>query len=500
MSVGRSSIASMFELLEPPADVAPAALLDEVRTAARAETRAVAQRLTAIWQLYRVRLREEPGDAETWAVDTWDEVAAEVAAAQNISVGWAGSVVRFARAMHERLPLVGMVLAAGDIDYRMFQTIVYRTDLITDPDILAVVDGQLASRAPRWTSLSQGRLGREVDRIVAAADADAVRRRKERVEQREVIVTDSGDGLASIYATVGATDGQALDQRLDALAATVCADDPRTAAQRRADAVGPLAAGADRLGCGCGNPDCPAGAKPAASNVVLHVIAEQATVEGRSDTPGVLVGAEELIPPELVAELAQQAKLRPLVHPMDAPPEPGYVPSAELAEFVRYRDLTCRAPGCDVPARQCDIDHSIPYGDGGLTHASNLNCKCRKHHLAKTFWGWQEKQLPDGTVIFTLPSGQTYVTTPGSALLFPSLCAPTGKLELPQLLVADRCADRTAMMPKRRRTRAQNRAQRIEAERRQNRQAREARRKARDAYHAELFTPTEGGDGEPPPF
>ena len=44
----------------------------------------------------------------------------------------------------------------------------------------------------------------------------------------------------------------------------------------------------------------------------------------------------------------------------------------------------------------------------------------------KTFWGWRDQQLPDGTVILNSPSGKTYVTTPGSALLFPSLCVPTG--------------------------------------------------------------------------
>jgi len=115
-----------------------------------------------------------------------------VAAALNISLGLAGSYVRLAKAMHERLPLLGMVLAAGDIDYRSFQTMVYRTDLITDLDTLAVVDGQLASRAPRWTALSQGKLGREVDRVVAKADQDAVRRRRERVEDREVVIGDSG--------------------------------------------------------------------------------------------------------------------------------------------------------------------------------------------------------------------------------------------------------------------------------------------------------------------
>jgi hypothetical protein len=429
-------------------------------------------------------------------------VAAEVAAALNVGLAMGGSLVRMAKAMHERLPLLGMVLAAGDIDYRSFRTMVYRTDLITDADTLALVDGELARRAPRWTALSKGKLDREVDRIVAKADADAVRRRKERVEDREVTVVDTGDGMAVVCANVLATAGHAFEARLDALAATVCDADPRTNKQRRADAIGVIGekgAGADRLGCQCGKSDCPAGGKTAAP-VVLHLVAEQATVDGTSDKPGYLAGCDDLIPAEQVAELAELAKARPLFNPMDAPPEPNYRPSAKLAEFIRWRDMTCRAPGCDVPASDCDLDHVIPYGDGGLTHASNLNCKCRRHHLMKTFFGWQEKQLPDGTVIFTLPDGQTYVTTPGSAQLFPTLCAPTARLDVPKPTADDRCVERTAMMPKRRRTRAQNRAQRIEAERRHNRQCREAWRQARDAFYEGLMNPTTEGDGEPPPF
>ena len=79
--------------------------------------------------------------------------------------------------------------------------------------------------------------------------------------------------------------------------------------------------------------------------------------------------------------------------------------------------------------------------------------------------------MPDGTVIWTSPSGATYVTTPGSALLFPSLCVPTGDIAAPEVVI-DHCGERTAMMPKRRRTRTQNRAHRIAAERRHTRQTR----------------------------
>ncbi len=94
----------------------------------------------------------------------------------------------------------------------------------------------------------------------------------------------------------------------------------------------------------------------------------------------------------------------------------------------------------------------------------------------KTFWGWREQQLPDGTLILTSPAGHTYVTTPGSALLFPSLCHATGGMPAPETdPPPDYCAQRSAMMPKRRRTRTQNRAHRIATERRANHEARAAR-------------------------
>jgi Domain of unknown function (DUF222) len=169
-------------------------------------------------------------------------------------------------------------------------------------------------------------------------------------------------------------DAHALDKRLDALAGTVCEHDPRSREQRRADALGALAGGADRLGCRCGRADCAAGTRPPASPVVIHVIAEQATIDGTGSAPGSELGADGLIPPELLAELAASAKLMALIHPADAPPEKGYVPSTALADFVRCRDLTCRAPGCDRPATGCDVDHTIPYADGGPACASKVRC------------------------------------------------------------------------------------------------------------------------------
>ncbi|MCV7131554.1 DUF222 domain-containing protein, partial [Mycobacterium hodleri] len=204
-------------------------------------------------------------------------------------------------------------------------------------------------------------------------------------------------------------------------------------------------------------------------------------------------GFEGLIPPEMVAELAKAARLRPLVHPVDAAPECGYVPSRGLADYVRCRDLTCRFPGCNAPATRGDLDHTIPHGRGGPTQASNLKCLCRFHHLVKTFWGWRDEQLVDGTVIWTSPAGDRYVTHPGSAVVFPRLRAPTAPIVLDARDRVLNGSDRTAKMPRRRRTRAHQRAHHIAAERAAN-------------HRQRTTTPTPAaehaldGDPSPPPF
>lgn len=473
-------------------------LLEQVTGSWRVENRAAAAQLVAIGQLFAYRL-SRCSDTEDWCVDTMEAVAAEVAAALRISQRAGLYRIEDARVMRERLPLTAQVFIAGELDYGSFRIIAARTMLITDPTILAKVDARIADNVGRWPSLTKSRLAGKVDAIVARIDADAVRQRRQRHTDREISIWDHPDGGVSyIEGTLNPVDARALDQRLNALAATVCRHDPRTPAQRRADAAGALAAGAKRLGCRCGRPDCAAGARPDATAVTIHVIAEQATLDGTSDAPASRWCADGVITSELLTELALTAKLVPLTHPGDAAPEPRYRPSAALSEFVKCRDLTCRFPGCDAPATHCDVDHTIPYADGGPTHAANLKCLCRWHHLIKTFWGWTDRQLADGTVIWTHPDGHTYITTPASALLFPSLCRPTLGMPTPQTRTRQEyCDQRTAMMPKRHRTRAQDRAHRINTERRHNHHTRQARRTTYDHHNGK--TPPHPDD-DPPPF
>ena len=186
------------------------------------------------------------------------------------------------------------------------------------------------------------------------------------------------------------------------------------------------------------------------------------------------------------------------------------------------RDMTCRHPGCDRPADLSDIDHTLPWPHGA-THPSDLKCYCRINHLLKTHWsgagGWSDRQFPDGRVEVTTPSGKTFTTKPGATLLFPGWNITT--TQAPPTGTPSKPPDQRGLgVPKRKRTRAQDHAYRITAERERNAaviaaaRARAAQARAlraqRDAAKAhndnelhcwELDAPTTNNDDDDlPPF
>ncbi len=55
-----------------------------------------------------------------------------------------------------------------------------------------------------------------------------------------------------------------------------------------------------------------------------------------------------------------------------------------LRRAIQVRDRHCTHPsGCDVPAEQCEIDHEVPYSEGGLTTQGNARCACRGHNVQR---------------------------------------------------------------------------------------------------------------------
>lgn len=463
------------------AEADDAAVVAAIAEGARAEAQAAARRLAAIAELVRRKVCDDD-ERQRSAFDPWDAVAAEVAAAMTVGHRRASGQMRIAQALRERLPQVAALFEQGGISARIVSTITWRTTLIEDPEALALIDTALAQRASRLSPLSERRLDDAVDALVHRFDPLAVRKSKATARTRDFHFGDEDDpaGTTSVWGRLLATDAAALKRRVAEMMKGLCDDDPRSIGERRADAVGALAAGHNQLACACGSPTC-AAAGVHASNVLIHVIADQAALDNATRaTEGeaapttekrgtaVLLGQGALPTFLLPWLISRGAKVRPIKMPRSEA-ESRYQPSAALAEFVRMRDMYCRAPGCDVPADLCDIDHTTPW-PLGPTHPSNLKCLCRKNHMMKTFCGgpdgWRDVQLPDGTVIWTAPSGHTYTTHPGSKLFF-EWDTTTANLPPPPDIPPP-TPDRAAKMPKRRRTRAAEFAARIRAERARN--------------------------------
>jgi hypothetical protein len=102
---------------------------------------------------------------------------------------------------------------------------------------------------------------------------------------------------------------------------------------------------------------------------------------------------------------------------------PRHDPPPRLRGLVEAMEPVCVFPGCRRIARQCDIDHRIPYDPhdpqgergGGATCSCNLQPLCRAHHQQKTagrltvraLTRAEDSTAPPGTLLWTLPSGIT---------------------------------------------------------------------------------------------
>ncbi len=95
---------------------------------------------------------------------------------------------------------------------------------------------------------------------------------------------------------------------------------------------------------------------------------------------------------------------------------PGYRPAAPAANLIRARNRTCTFPGCRRPAAACDLDHTIPWDQGGPTCPCNLGPLCRKHHRTKQAPGWTLTQPEPGTLEWTTPHGRRYTVRPSTYL------------------------------------------------------------------------------------
>ncbi|WP_197508150.1 DUF222 domain-containing protein, partial [Mycobacterium sp. E802] len=267
----------MFELLDLPS-LSDAALIDALEHATRAEAVAAAERLALIGEVVARHCDDEDEVSAHSAIDGWELAAAAVSGACNLGRRQASAQMRIAQALRERLPKVAAEFALGEVSAKVIAAITWHTQNIIDPEALELVDAALAGTAHSYGALSVDKAEQAIAVWVEKFEPAAVRRGRTGARSRDVSFGDVDDpnGTVSIWGRLLATDAALLKKVLSEMARGVCEADPRTMAQRRADALGALAVGAERLTCQCGSPQCPAaGVDPRSSSVVVHLLTDQ---------------------------------------------------------------------------------------------------------------------------------------------------------------------------------------------------------------------------------
>jgi Domain of unknown function (DUF222) len=147
------------------------------------------------------------------------------------------SRVRDALRLRGELSATLAALRAGRICPRRARVIVDGTAVV-DPQVARRVEAKVLPGAER---LTPAKLRQLVEKLIAADDPDgAEERHAAAVERREVCAFPLPDGMAEIVARLSAPDAEAVMAALNAAAVamkTADPSDPRTLAQRRADAL-----------------------------------------------------------------------------------------------------------------------------------------------------------------------------------------------------------------------------------------------------------------------
>jgi hypothetical protein len=237
--------------------------------------------------------------------------------------------------------------------------------------------------------------------------------------------------MASLLIRLPAADAAAVYTAVDAAARQqqkASPDDNRTLDQARADVLAGLGWSALMSGhLGCCRDDCnhlglrlgTRRGRPVAVNVTVAY----STLLGADDRPAHLEGYGPI-----TAEVARRLAGHGLWRRILTDPVSGvvldvgrerYTPPADLAEHVLVRDRSCRFPTCTRAADGCDLDHTIPFEQGGTTNAGNLGPVHRGHHNDKTHHGWQLQQVQPGRFVWTAPTGHSYEVDPEIVGLLP---------------------------------------------------------------------------------
>lgn len=373
---------------------------------------------------FAARQRADQLAAGVKARDLGRGIAEQIAFARKISPTCGARHLAAAQALQTRLPLTWAELRAGRISETQARIAVTRTSHLSDTDA-NIVDAALAPRMSGWNA---GATEKAVDHAAYAIDPRGSVDRKAAAEQdRRVWVRPAPDSMAIVSALLpmaqgvavfanlrtaaqtmhgtGAAEGRGLGQVMADLLITRCTG------QSRASAVPMEIRVTMPLDSLLGNGNQPAWVDdfgPVAAPLVREACGEPGGEAGGGTT-----APED--PPLWIRRL--------FTDPMDGTtvavdPRRRLFPRS-MARHITVRDRSCRQPYCDSPIRE--VDHVVPYADGGPTTIENGQGVCLRGNKLKELPGWSTSRRKDGSTVVVTPTGHRYIREPQAAAGLPAI-------------------------------------------------------------------------------
>jgi Domain of unknown function (DUF222) len=360
-------------------------------------------------------------------------VAAEIVTATRLSDRMVQRQMGQTVEILDRFPATFEALAGGRISLTHARIIQDASTSLDGPETLARFE---AAVLPCAEVQAPCRLRRVAAREAEKARPEALGARHERaVAERCVRVTPLPDGMAELAATLPAAVAYGIHDRLTRMAKVHAeshgagrANCGRSRDQLRADLLSDLLLRGTPAGHD--TPDGLLASITGRVDVTVPVLslmgethspdqqaiaAESLIAQDSGRVPAELDGRHP-IDPETARILAGQAAAwnRVLTDPITAAvlTVDRYRPGEDLRRLLTARDSRCRFPGCGIPARELDLDHTQDAVLGGATAAANLAGLCRRHHTLKHQTRWTVRQSGGGNLDWTSPTGRIYTDSP----------------------------------------------------------------------------------------
>lgn len=295
-----------------------------------------------------------------------------------ISAARASRIVRFHHEVEPHSDPGPLAEAMETINEGALDTVAEPDSVIAEYDPLGrrdrTADAPLRRRG--WTDRELGVvLGRARQIIKPAKDQDGDERRARMF--RTLHVLPAGQDMTEYRLVVESEAAAIIDAAIAALSAPVKDaggdPDPRSAAQRRADAL------VDVIQRGVSAPE----GVPKSTKAQVMVVIPFTDLRTATQGAGITMTGQVLAP-GTVRRLACDAGIIPVVlggksQILDMGHEQRLF-TASQHRALWHRDQHCTFPGCTIPAQWCAAHHVQHWADGGPTDLSNGALLCQRHH------------------------------------------------------------------------------------------------------------------------